>query len=87
MAVRLAAFHRARADLELAAAIEVARAAKVSWQAVGHTIGTSSETARQRFNGQQATASSVTFLRSVAEGALSEGLARSEMDPEAVRRP
>jgi hypothetical protein len=87
MAVRLAAFIRARADLDLAAAVGVARAAKVSWRAVGHTIGMSSAMARQRYGGQDAPPSSVSFLRSVAEGALSEGLARSEMDPDAVTRP
>jgi hypothetical protein len=85
MAVRLAAFKRARADLELAAAIEVARAATVSWRAIGETIGISGDAARQRYSRQQGTLSSVGFLRSIAEGALAEALARREAAPKGIR--
>lgn len=52
MAVKLAAFKRARAESELAAAIDAAREADVSWRALGEAIGTSGEAARQRYAGR-----------------------------------
>jgi len=85
MTVRLAAFKRARAELELAAAIEAARAAGDSWQAVGETLGMSGETARERYSGQQATLPHVNFVRSVAEGALAAALAGTEAPPKRIR--
>jgi hypothetical protein len=85
MAVRLAAFQRARAELELVTAIEAALAAGASWQAVGGAIGTSGETARQRYSGPQATSSHASFLRSVAEEAFAAALARAETPPKGIR--
>jgi hypothetical protein len=49
MAVKLAAFRRARAEKELADAIHRAREAHVSWRELGEAIGTSGEAARQRY--------------------------------------
>jgi len=48
MAVKLAAFRRAAAEKELAAAIRAAREAHLSWRELGEAIGTSGEAARQR---------------------------------------
>lgn len=75
----MAAFKRARAELELYAAIRTARAANVSWRAIGETIGTSGETARHRYS-TQTTAPHVNYLRSVAEDALTVALARTHAD-------
>lgn len=47
MAVKLAAFRRADAEKELAAAIRAAREAHLSWRELGEAIGTSGEAARQ----------------------------------------
>ena len=74
MAVRLAAFNYARADLELAVAIEAAREAKFSWRAVSEASGINDETARQRYGEQQATLSRVGLLRSIAEEAFARAL-------------
>jgi hypothetical protein len=49
MAVKLAAFRRARAEKELADAIHQAREAHLSWRELGEAIGTSGEAARQRY--------------------------------------
>jgi len=49
MAVKLAAFRRAAAEKELAAAIRAAREAHLSWRELGEAIGTSGEAARQRY--------------------------------------
>lgn len=49
MAVKLAAWRRDTAEVELAAAVREARAQSVSWREVGEAIGTSGEAARQRY--------------------------------------
>jgi hypothetical protein len=49
MAVKLAAFRRARAEKELAEAIHAARKAHLSWRELGEAIGTTGEAARQRY--------------------------------------
>lgn len=50
MAVKLAAFKRDAAEKDLAAAIEQARAAKVSWRKLGEVIGITGEAVRQRYS-------------------------------------
>lgn len=49
LAVELAAFRRAQAEKELAAASRIARAAHLSWRELGEAIGTSGEAVRQRY--------------------------------------
>lgn len=49
MAVKLAAFRRAKAEKELAEAIRQAREAHLSWRELGEAIGTSGEAVRQRY--------------------------------------
>jgi len=47
--LHLAALRRAEAERELAEAVERAREHKVSWRAIGDAVGTTGESARQRF--------------------------------------
>lgn len=49
LAVKLAAWRRDSAEVELAAAVREARPQRVSWWEVGEAIGTSGEAARQRY--------------------------------------
>ena len=49
IALQLAAWRRAEAERDLADAVAAARAADMSWRAVGAAIGTSGEAARQRY--------------------------------------
>ncbi len=48
-AVRIAALRRARAEADVAEAVEHARADGHSWQSIGALLGTSGEAARQRY--------------------------------------
>lgn len=48
-AVKLAAWRRDAAEIELAEAVRVAREQSLSWREVGEAIGTSGEAARQRY--------------------------------------
>lgn len=50
MAVKLAAWRRDVAELELANAVRTAREQQISWREVGEAIGTSGEAARQRYS-------------------------------------
>lgn len=49
IALQIAVLRRAAAERELAEAVRAAREADISWRAVGKTIGTSGEAARQRY--------------------------------------
>lgn len=49
MAVKLAAFRRARAEAELAETVRSARGQGISWREVGEALGTSGEAARQKY--------------------------------------
>jgi hypothetical protein len=49
MAVKLAAFRRAQAEKELAAAITQGRESNLSWRELGEAIGTTGEAVRQRY--------------------------------------
>lgn len=49
MAVKLAAFRRARAEAELAEAVRTARGQGTSWRDLGEALGTSGEAARQKY--------------------------------------
>lgn len=50
MAVKLAAWRRDTAELELSDAVRAAREQRLSWREVGDAIGTSGEAARQRYS-------------------------------------
>lgn len=81
-AVRLAAFKRARAELELAAAIGDARAEGIPWEALGTAIGTSGDVVRLHYSGQQAILPYVSFLRGIAEDALADAYSSAANAPE-----
>lgn len=49
MAVKLAAWRRDSAELDLAEAVHAARKQWLSWREVGEAIGTSGEAVRQRY--------------------------------------
>jgi hypothetical protein len=56
-ALHLAALRRAEAERELAAAIERARQSKVAWRVIGDAVGTTGESARQRYGAAEVVAS------------------------------
>lgn len=51
-AVKLSAWRRDVAERELDAAVQDARARRISWRELGEAIGTSGEAARQRYGSQ-----------------------------------
>jgi len=50
-ALRTAVMERSEAERHLIEAVRLARAARLSWSAIGALVGTSGEAARQRYSG------------------------------------